>query len=122
MKKQILMRIQGANQGLITKDASNSNNDAVLINSIGYSREKDENGSQILRITIEKDINHSTNAIFNAIENDEKIDITIKYTIENETPSIFNYKNVIIDRINTLFCAEDFNPEEGFPGKKGKPY
>jgi len=122
MKRQIIMRIQGTEQGIITKDISNDNHDAVLINSIGYSREKDENGSPILRITIEKDIDHSTPFIFDAIEKDEKIDVTIKYTIENEKPSIFNYKNAIIDKINTLFCAEDFNPVEGFSGKKGKPY
>ena len=122
MKRQIIMRIQGANQGLITKDDSNSNNDAVLINSIGLSREKDDDGKQILRITINKDIDHSTPFIFEAIKKDEKINVTIKYTIENEESSIFNYKNAIIDRINTLFCDEDFNPAEGFTGRKGQPY
>ncbi|MEY0428267.1 hypothetical protein AB7V88_00525 [Providencia rettgeri] len=51
MKHQIIMRIIGSEQGLITKDLSNSKNDAILINSISYSREKDENGTPILRLT-----------------------------------------------------------------------
>ncbi|WP_283125138.1 hypothetical protein [Providencia stuartii] len=122
MKRQILMKIQGSEQGLITKDSSNCKNDAVLINSIGLSREKDENGKSILRITIDKDIDHSTPFISDAIKHDEKIDVTIKYSVENEKPSIFNYKNAIIDKINTLFCADDFNPIDGFSGRKGIPY
>jgi len=71
MKHQIIMRMVGANQGLITKDVLNSKNDAVLINSISYSKEKDENGIPILRLTIDKDLDHSTGFIFNAIENEK---------------------------------------------------
>ncbi|WP_239407568.1 hypothetical protein, partial [Providencia rettgeri] len=99
MKHQIIMRIIGSEQGLITKDLSNSKNDAILINSISYSREKDENGTPILRLTIDKDLGHSTKFIFDAIKNDEKIDITLKYFIDGEEPSIINYNNVIIDSI-----------------------
>lgn len=122
MKHQIIMRMIGANQGLITKDVLNSKNDAVLINSISYSREEDENGIPILRLTIDKDWDHSTSFIFDAIKNDERINITIKDTVDGEEPSIFNYNNVIIDNIQSLFCAENFNPAGGFDGKKGKPY
>lgn len=112
----------GANQGLITKDVSNSKNDAVLINSISYSREKDENDIPILRLTIDKDWDHSTASIFDAIKNDEKIDMTIKYFVEGEEPSIINYNNVIIDRIQSLFCAEGFNFDDNLAIRQGKPY
>ncbi|EKT52957.1 hypothetical protein [Providencia sneebia] len=122
MKHQIIMRIIGSKQGLITKDLSNSKNDAVLINSIGYSREKDENGTPILRLTIDKDLDHSTEFIFDAIKNDEKVDMTIKYFIEGEEPSIINYSNVIIDRIQSLFCAEGFNFDDNLAIRQGKPY
>ncbi|MEX6383976.1 hypothetical protein AB6F61_13670 [Providencia hangzhouensis] len=75
MKHQIIMRIIGSEQGLITKP-SNSKNDAILINSISYSREKDE-----------------------------KIDITSKYFIDGEEPSIINYNNVIIDSIRIVILC-----------------
>lgn len=45
MKSQILMKTQGVEQILITKDISNANNDTVLINSVSLSREKNENGA-----------------------------------------------------------------------------
>jgi len=122
MKHQVIMRIIGSKQGLITKDLSNSKNDAVLINSISYSREKDENGTPILRLTIDKDWDHSTAAIFDAIKNDEKIDITLKYFIDGEEPSIINYNNVIIDSIQSLFCAEGFNFDDNLAIRQGKPY
>jgi len=122
MKHQIIMRMVGANQGLITKDVLNSKNDAVLINSISYSKEKDENGIPILRLTIDKDLDHSTVFIFNAIENDEKIDITLKYFIEGEESSIINYNNVIIDHIQSLFCAEGFKFDDNLAIRQGKPY
>ncbi|MGK4233838.1 hypothetical protein ACK2MR_22320 [Providencia hangzhouensis] len=122
MKHKIIMRMIGANQGLITKDVSNSKNDAVLINSISYSREKDENDIPILRLTIDKDWDHSTASIFDAIKNDEKIDMTIKYFVEGEEPSIINYNNVIIDRIQSLFCAEGFNFDDNLAIRQGKPY
>ncbi|MRF67110.1 hypothetical protein GIJ48_11455 [Escherichia coli] len=93
MKHQIIMRIIGSEQGLITKDLSNSKNDAILINSISYSREKDE-----------------------------KIDITLKYFIDGEEPSIINYNNVIIDNIQSLFCAEGFNFDDNLAIRQGKPY
>jgi len=122
MKRQILMRIKGSNQGLITKDTSNPKNDAVLINSIGMSRENDEDGKSVLRITIDKDLDHSTPLIFDAIEKDEKIDITIQYTINNEKPIIFNYKNSVIEKINNIFIDESFNTDDELFGRKGKPY
>ncbi|MEY0433771.1 hypothetical protein [Providencia huaxiensis] len=122
MKRKMIMRIIGSEQEIITKDLSNSKNDAVLINSISYSREKDENGTPILRLTIDKDWDHSTASIFDAIKNDEKIDITIKYFIEGEEPSIINYNNVIIDRIKSLFCADGFNFDDNLAIRQGKLY
>ncbi|MEY0878420.1 MULTISPECIES: hypothetical protein [Providencia] len=123
MKHQIIMRIIGSEQGLITKDLSNSKNDAVLINSISYSREKDENDIPIIRFTIDKDLDHSTAFILDAIKNNEKVDVTIKYTIDDEEPSIVNYDNVIIDNMQSLFCAEGFDFDDNFAMiRKGKPY
>ncbi|HEC8323738.1 TPA: hypothetical protein RG501_RS07690 [Providencia rettgeri] len=122
MKRKMIMRIIGSEQEIITKDLSNSKNDAVLINSISYSREKDEHGTPILRLTIDKDWDHSTASIFDAIKNDEKIDITIKYFIEGEEPSIINYNNVIIDRIKSLFCADGFNFDDNLAIRQGKLY
>lgn len=122
MKRQILMRIKGSNQGLITQDTSNPKNDAVLINSIGMSRENDEDGKSVLRITIDKGLDHSTPLIFDAIEKDEKIEITIQYTINNEKPIIFNYKNSFIEKINNIFIDESFNIDDELFGRKGKPY
>ncbi|MEX0423324.1 hypothetical protein KDV38_06230 [Providencia rettgeri] len=122
MKHQIIMRIIGSEQGLITKDLSNSKNDAILINSISYSREKDENGTPTLRLTIDKDLDHSATSIFDAIKNDEKVDVTIKYFIEGEEPSMVNYNNVIIDHIQSLFCAEGFNFDDNLAIRQGKPY
>ncbi|ENU1227288.1 hypothetical protein [Providencia rettgeri] len=122
MKRKMIMRIIGSEQEIITKDLSNSKNDAVLINSISYSREKDEHGTPILRLTIDKDWEHSTASIFDAIKNDEKIDITIKYFIEGEEPSIINYSNVIIDRIKSLFCADGFNFDDNLAIRQGKLY
>ncbi|ENC1639206.1 hypothetical protein ABKD00_004451 [Salmonella enterica subsp. enterica serovar Newport] len=122
MKRQILMKIQGSVQGLITKDTSNANNNAVLINSVGLSRQNDENGKQYLRVTIDKDIDHSSDLIADALDKDEKIDVTIQYQIENEEPTLFEYKDAIIDDITFLFQSEDCNIQNEPPIRKGKPY
>lgn len=122
MKRQILMKIQGSVQGLITKDTSNANNNAVLINSVGLSRQNDENGKQYLRVTIDKDIDHSSDLIADALDKDEKIDVTIQYQIENEEPTLFEYKDAIIDDITFLFQSEDCNIQNEPTIRKGKPY
>lgn len=122
MKHQILMKIQGDNQRLITKDISNANNNAVLINSVGLSRQNDENGKQYLRITIDKNIDHTSGLIADALDKGEKIDVTIQYKIENEEPSLFEYKNATIDDIAVLFQSEDCNIQNEPPIRKGLPY
>lgn len=122
MKRQILMKIQGSVQGLITKDTSNANNNAVLINSVGLSRQNDENGKQYLRVTIDKDIDHTSDLIADALDKDEKIDVAIQYKIENEEPTLFEYKDAIIDDITFLFQSEDCNIKNEPPIRKGKPY
>jgi len=121
MKRQILMKIQGSVQGLITKDTSNANNNAVLINSVGLSRQNDENGKKYLRVTIDKDIDHSSDLIADALDKDEKIDVTIQYQIENEEPTLFEYKDAIIDDITFLFQSEDCNIQNEPPIRNRKP-
>lgn len=122
MKHQILMKMQGADQGLITKDTSNQKNNAILINSVGLSRQNDENGKQYLRVTIDKDIDHTSGLIADALDKKEKIDVTIQYNIENEEPSMFEYKNTIIDDITMLFQSEDCNIQNEPPIRKVAPY
>ena len=122
MKRQILMKMQGSDQGLITKDASHPNNNAILINSVGLSRENDENGKQYLRVTIDKDLDHTSGLIADALDKDEKIDVTIQYKIENEKPSIFKYKNAVIDETTILFQSDEFNIQNEPPFRKGAPY
>lgn len=122
MKHQILMKIHGSDQGLITKDTSNQKNNAILINSVGLSRQNDENGKQYLRVTINKDIDHTSGLIADALDKDEKIDVTIQYKVENEEPTLFSYKDVIIDDITFLFQSEDCNIQNEPPIRKGAPY
>ncbi|MCU6376325.1 hypothetical protein [Morganella morganii] len=72
MTHQVLMKIRGYGQGLITKNISNSKNNAALINSVSLSRQNDKSGKQGLRITVDKDIDHTSGLIADAFDKEEK--------------------------------------------------
>lgn len=43
-----------------------------MINSVGLSRQNDENGTQYLRVTIDKDIDHTSGLTSDVFDKEEK--------------------------------------------------
>ena len=72
MTHQVLMKIRGHGQRLITKNTSNSKNNDVLINSVGLSRQNDKSTKPCLRVTIDKYIDHTSGLIADAFDKEEK--------------------------------------------------